>query len=327
MAMFKNKKIIITIGIVLLLAVVFLVIRARSSGVEVKTAKVVKNNILSTVSSSGLVRANSVKLGSARMAGRVEWVGVEEGDRVRKGQVLVKLDGFDQAFKEYERLKGLHSKGFVSDLELERAKTAVENAQVVAPFAGMVAEKAVTPGEAISPGVPVMTVVDIDNPWVEVQIDEVDIAKVRTGQRVRFTTDAFQDEEFFGKIIWLNKKAELKKVGGRVRMDEEDLVFRGKVEFEDGSGLLRPGMSVYVEVITGEKKDVLTVPREAVTLREGKRVVFSVQKGRARQKKVELGIKDAEKVEIVKGLSLGEQVAASNLDKLRDKMSVKPLEE
>ena len=88
----------------------------------------------------------------------MDWVGVEEGDRVRKGQVLVKLDGFEQANKEYERLKKLHAKGFVSDLELERAKTMVDNARVVAPFSGIVTEKAVVPGEAISPGIPVMTV-------------------------------------------------------------------------------------------------------------------------------------------------------------------------
>jgi RND family efflux transporter MFP subunit len=321
--MLKNKKWLIGIVVVLIIIVLLVFLRLRGGSEEVKVAEVKKGNILSTISASGLVRANSVELGSARMAGRVEWVGVEEGDRVRRKQVLVKLDGYDQAKKEYNRLYKLHAQGFVSDLELERAKTAVDNAKIVAPFAGIVAEKSVTPGEAISPGVPVITVVDIDNPWVEIQVDEVDIAIARVGQKVRFTTDAFPDKEFFGKIVWINKKAELKKVGGRVRMDEEDLVFRGKVRFLDGKKMLRPGMSVYAEIITGEKKGVLVVPREAVTLRTGKRVVFVVNKDRSWEKIVELGIKDAEKVEISKGLSLGEKVAISNLDKLKDKERVK----
>ncbi|MEE8637548.1 MAG: efflux RND transporter periplasmic adaptor subunit, partial [Candidatus Margulisiibacteriota bacterium] len=231
------------------------------------------------------------------------------------------------ANKEYKRLKKLHAKGFVSDLELERAKTAVDNARVMAPFSGIVAEKTIIPGEAVSPGMPVMTVVDIDNPWIEIQVDEVDIAVAKVGQRIRFTTDAFQDQEFFGRITWINKKAELKKVGGRVRLDEEDLVFRGKVKFENGREVLRTGMSVYVEIITGEKKNVLVVPREAITLRQGKKVVFVIKGNKAWQKEVGLGIKDAEKVEILKGLSPGEKVAISNLDKLKDKERVKVLSE
>jgi multidrug efflux pump subunit AcrA (membrane-fusion protein) len=168
-----------------------------------------------------------------------------------------------------------------------------------------------------------MTVVDIYNPWVEIQVDEVDVAVARVGQRVRFTTDAFPDDEFFGRITWINKKAELKKVGGRVRLDEEDLIFRGKVKFEDGSDKLRPGMSVYAEIITGEKKDVVAAPREAITLREGKRIAFVIKNGRAMIKEVELGIKDAEKVEILKGLKIGETVAVSNLDNLKDKARVR----
>ncbi len=321
--MFKNKKILIGIGVVLVIIIAFVVIRARGRSVEVKVASVEKSNILSTISSSGIVRANTVKLGVAQMAGRVDWVGAEEGQRVRKNQVLVKLDGYDQAKREYKRLKVLHNKGFVSDLELERAETVLDNTQIIAPFSGIVTEKAVVRGEAVSPGVPVVTVIDVDHPWIEIQVDEVDIAEVKMRQQVRFTTDAFPDKEFFGRITWINKNAELKKVGGRVRFDEEDLVFRAKVKFEDGRGVLKPGMTVYAEIITGEKKDVVAAPREAITMRVGKRIVFVVKNDRTRLKEVELGIKDAEKVEIIKGLSVGEVVAISNLDNLKDKTKVK----
>ncbi|MBU0672242.1 MAG: efflux RND transporter periplasmic adaptor subunit [Candidatus Margulisbacteria bacterium] len=319
----KNKKLVIGLVIVLVIVIGIVIIRTRSGGVEIKVGKVSRGNILSMVSASGLVRANSVKLGTAMAAGRVDWVGVEEGSRVYRGQTLLKLDGFNQAEKEHKRLQQLHDQGFVSDLELERAKTVMDNARVVAPFSGIVAEKAVIPGEAISMGVPVLTVVDIDNPWVEIQVDEVDVGVVKVGQRVRFTTDAFPDQEFFGQITWLNKKAELKKVGGRVRFDEEDQVFRGKVKFEDGSDLLRPGMTVYAEIITGEKKDVVVAPREAITLRSGKRIAFVIKNDRARSVEVELGLKDAEKVEILKGLSVGQTVAVSNLDNIKEKSKVK----
>ena len=317
-------------GLIALIAAIafsgFVYWRLKGSALEVKGASVARGKILDTVSASGMVEAESVKVGSARMAGRVEWVGVKEGDRVSKGQVLVKLDGYESAEKEYERMKKLHEQGFASDLELERAKTAMENARIVAPISGMITELSVIPGEAISPGTPIMTLVDFYHPWLEIQVDEVDISKVKLGQRVKFTTDAFPGQEFFGKIVWINNKAELKKVGGRVRLDEESMVFRAKVEFEDGKEILKPGMSVYAEVIVGDKENVLVIPREAVTLREGKKVVFVIRKGYAEERSVELGIKDAEKVEVLQGLELGEKVAITNLDKLKDRVRVKELE-
>lgn len=323
-ATLKNKKVVIGGGIVGVFFLLFIVMRGCSGSLpEVKVGEVTTGRILNTISSSGLVRSNSVKLGAATMSGRVDWVAVEEGDRVSRGQVLVKLDGYDQARKEYNRLKKLHAQGYVSDSELERAKTMVNNVAIIAPISGIVSEKAVIPGEAVSPGVPVMTVVDIDNPWLEIQIDEVDIAKVAVGQKVKFSTDAYQDESFIATITWINKKAELKKVGGRVRMDEEDLVFRGKAKFTDGKGKLRPGMSVYAEVIIGEKNNVIVVPRSAVTLKGGKRIVYRLLGKKAKLTELEIGLKDAEQVEVLKGLSVGQKVAISNLDKIKDGKKVK----
>jgi RND family efflux transporter MFP subunit len=321
--MFKNWKTIFVVLIIVAIILGFVFARLSVRGVEAKTARVSKGNILSTISASGVVKTDSVELGSAKMAGRVEWVGADEGSHVTKGQVLVKMDGYDQAMREYNRLEELHKNGFISDLELEHGETAVENARIVAPFSGIVTEKTVIGGEAVSPGSPIITIVDIDNLWIEVQIDEVDIGQVKVNQRVRFTTDAYPDREFFGKINWINYKAELKKVGGRVRLDEEDLVFRGKVIFENGSKILKPGMSVYAEIVVGEQVGVIVVPREAITLSGGKNIVYVIKHSKAMRREVVLGVKDAEKVKILSGLSPGEIVAVSNLDKLKDGERVK----
>ncbi|MFH1542302.1 MAG: efflux RND transporter periplasmic adaptor subunit [bacterium] len=317
----RNKKLIIgaIVGFFFLLLVIM---KMRGGQIEIQTATVGQGNILTTISASGMVESRSVKLGSAQMAGRVDWIGVAEGDEVAAGQILVKLDGYSQARREYLRIEELHANGFASDLEKERAKTAMTNAAVFAPFSGLISEKAVTIGEAVSPGVPLIGLVDTKNPWAEIQIDEVDIAAVSVGDRVRFTTDAYPDKEIFGKITWINREAQLKKVGGRVRMDEEDLVFRAKVEF-DNAKELKTGMSVYAEIITGEKKNVVVVPRDAVTLREGKKVVFVVGRGKVDQVEVQIGAKDMVKVEVLSGVAEGAEVAVSNLSKLRDKAKIK----
>jgi RND family efflux transporter MFP subunit len=316
--MFKDKRIKIGLTVAAILALLFMGYRCNRSRVEVAFAKVERGNILSTVSASGLINADSADLGSGRISGRVDWVGVKEGDRVYAGQILVQFDGYWEAYKEYNRMAKLHAQGFVSERDFEKAKNELEAACIVAPIAGIVTKKSVIVGETVSPGLPVITVVATDRPWAEIQIDEVDISKVQLEQRVRFTTDAYPDKYYYGKIYWINKAAELKKVGGRVRGDEEDLVFRAKVELEDTKGELRAGMSVYAEVIVGEKQGVLVVPREAVTLRDGKNVVFLIKGSRAKQVTVEVGLRDPEKVEILKGLAEGDKVAVTNLDKLKD---------
>ncbi|MBU0502336.1 MAG: efflux RND transporter periplasmic adaptor subunit [bacterium] len=321
--MFKNKKVMIGVGVTAIILLLFVFSKMVGGGVEVKAVDVKREKILSTVSASGMIEANSVNLGSAQMAGRVGWIGVKEGDRVQAGQILIKLEGYTQAAREYTRLLSLYRQGFVSQRDLEQAKLNMQNAAVTAPISGIVTEKAVTLGETVSPGMPVLTVVDIDNPWVEIQVDEVDIAKIKIGQRVRFTTDAYQEKEFFGTVTWINKEAGLKKVGGRVRMDEEDLIFRARVEFEDGSEVLKPNMSVYAEIITGEKDDVLTVPREAIALSAGKRVIYVISSSRVKLVEAELGLKDLEKVEILSGLKEGQKVAVSSLDKLKDGAKIK----
>ncbi len=321
--LWQNKKVRLGTYIFGIFILLIMILRSCTGGIKIDVAEAKIANLFTTVSVSGMVKSNSVDLGSAQMAGRVDWIGVKEGDKVRQGQLLMTFDGYDQVKKEYDRLRSLHAKGFVSDLELEKARTAVKNASVVAPIAGVVTDRAVDVGESVSPGYSVMTVVDTDNPWSEIQIDEVDIAKVKIGQKVKLTTDAFQDKEVYGEIIWLNKEAELKKVGGRVRPDEEDLVFRAKVKFQDDEKMLKPGMSVYAEVIVGEKKNVLTVSRNAVTLRSGKKVVFVLKGRRVKEIEVKIGAKDIEKVEVNSGLAKGEKVAVSNLDDLKNNSKVK----
>ncbi|PIS28563.1 hypothetical protein COT42_07600 [Candidatus Saganbacteria bacterium CG08_land_8_20_14_0_20_45_16] len=321
--MLKNKKLLIGLGAVGVILLLIIVFRVAGGAVSVKVVEVKLAKILSTVSASGIVQANSVKLGVGGAGGRVGWIGVEEGDMVEAGQILIKLEGFNQASREYSRLKDLYSQGFASQLDLERAKRNLENSGVISPIAGIVTDKAVTLGEAVAPGMAVMTVVDTAHPWVEIQVDEVDISKIKVGQKVRFTTDAYQDKEFFGEITRINKEAGLKKVGGRIRMDEEDLVFRAKVEFMDGSEILKPNMSVYAEVIIGEKDNALIVPREAIALSAGKRVIYVVEGRRVKLVEANLGLKDLEKVEILSGLKDGQKVAISSLDKLKDGAKIK----
>jgi multidrug efflux pump subunit AcrA (membrane-fusion protein) len=112
-------------------------------------------------------------------------------------------------------------------------------------------------------------------------------------------------------------------VGGRVKMDEEDKIFRAKVLFDDKDYKLKVGMTVNADIITERRPGLLIIPREAVFSRNNSQEVYLIDRNVAREKTVELGSKDPDNVEIKKGLKDGEIVAITNIDKLKNGSLVK----
>jgi RND family efflux transporter MFP subunit len=194
---------------------------------------------------------------------------------------------------------------------------------IKSPIAGSVSRVDAKAGESVLPGNDIISVVDQKETWVELQIDEIDIAEVSVGQQVRIYTDAYADQVFLGKVAWKSPEAELKKVAGNIKMDEEDLVFRAKVVLLSGKKILKPGMSVTGEIVTHKKAGVLVIPREAIFVSDNKSYVFVAVKGKARKKEITLGSRDPDNVEVIRGISSGETIAISNLAKLKDKGAVK----
>jgi len=151
MALSKKKKLLIFAGFFLFLLLLFIVTLSKDSGrtVMVQTDKVKKGDITSIVSGSARIQPEvQVKI-SAKVSGQIVRLGVEEGDRVRKGQFLVQLDqeyyqaaaeqaesnlkfakaGYAKALNEYTRSKKLYEDNLISESELDNAKSSYEQAQ------------------------------------------------------------------------------------------------------------------------------------------------------------------------------------------------------
>jgi HlyD family secretion protein len=177
-----------------------------------------------------------------------------------------------------------------------------------APFNGVVADVTTEVGEWITPsppGLPIPPVIVLLDPnaiYVSAPMDEVDVAKVRVGQPVRITLDAYPGRSFAGKVT---------RVAPYV-MDvvEQNRTFEIDAEFDDTAFArqLLPGTSTDVEVILDAHEDVLRIPSYA--LLEGNRVLV-VADGRLVARQIETGLKNWQYVEVKKGLSLGDPVVVS----------------
>jgi membrane fusion protein (multidrug efflux system) len=162
-----------------------------------------------------------------KVGGMIKEVYVKSNDMVEKGQKLVSLDTtdyeisrtnvsatYDKTKSDFDRINQLYAQGMVSKQEYEHAKAAYESAQaafakenqnisyttLTAPATGMIGKKNAEPGQVIAPGQSLMVVVPLDGLYVVANIKETDIGKIKQGQDVEVSLDAFKGKHFKGKV-------------------------------------------------------------------------------------------------------------------------------
>lgn len=195
--------------------------------------------------------------------------------------------------------------------QVRQARTRLEQLQLRSPAAGVVEWEQLEGGELVTPGQVILRVSNPDRIYVELLLNEGDRAQARLGTAVQVTSDAYPGQTFMGKLKAIESQAFLKRELRNSPTQDEDRVFRARVQLDQGAGKLFPGMSVFAQVVLAERKDVLTIPRGACINREGQWVVFRVEGGRARRQAVEIGQKDNTQVEITRGLSEGDRLVAN----------------
>ncbi len=193
-------------------------------------------------------------------------------------------------------------------IEAARARTAALAARrtkltVTAPFAGVITKKTCEIGESKLPGGALLILADPSSAYVEAQIDEADAAKVRVGQAVRLSPEAFRGETFSGKVSGVRPTVEASREVSRANTIS--------IAVTSAPRPLRLGMSVDVEVITGGKENVLLVPSAALMERDAKKFVYAVSGGRIVRRDVTAGISNWDRTEILSGVSPGEDVVTS----------------
>ena len=239
----------------------------------------------------------------------------------------------DNAKKDHESSKELYEKNLISDEKWRDAQNALKLAQinydsaleqhqlveeigiqetklkVTAPASGMIIHKNVEEGEMVvssesySGGTVLITIADLSRMIILTDINEVDIGKISLGREAKMTIDAFPDKKFGGKITHISPMATIGNNNIRI--------FQVKVSIEDNLKELRPGMSANVTIIGKTRKNVVTIPIQAIFQDDdGNDIVYVVKSDTLITSAiVKIGINDLQKVEILKGVAEGDTIS------------------
>ena len=282
----------------------------------------------------GTLRADESVIVRPEVAGEIEKVHFQEGERVAAGQVLFTLDdalvradlneanaNLENARRAYKRATELAQKQLIAgaDLDTTRAELDVNQARAAsarthldktvirAPFAGVTGLRNVSAGDYVNVGQELVQLVRLDPIELDLRAPEVVLSSLAVGQKVLFGVDAYRDERFEAKVVAIAPTVD---AGGR------SVALRASLENPDLK--LRPGMSARVRITLSTTAKALLVPEQAIWPMGEQKTVFVIQGGKAKQVPVELGTRLPGQVEVTSGLKDGDEVVVTGQLKLQD---------
>lgn len=275
------------------------------------TTRVQRRSIVHSITATGNVSpARQVDMRFGRN-GRVQEVHVAPGDRVEEGQLLVTLDNREPELA-YFRARNAYEIALIDaapnvvrerEIDMQLSMEALEQTRLRAPFAGVVIDVAVEPGQSVGTNDIVVEIVDDSAFEVRVAVDELDIARVERGQSVNIRLDADPGKARQGFVDHISLIANMQ--GNLVTVPVT-------VRFAEADDFLRPGYTATLQIVVAEARDVLVVPVEAIWEEGNVRTVNRIVDGEAQPTPVETGLSDGGWVEIRSGLEFGDEVIALN---------------
>jgi membrane fusion protein (multidrug efflux system) len=277
----------------------------------------------------------------ARVPGVVLAIPAEEGDLVRAGDVLLRIQDdeyrhrvtlaeidVENNLRRFERVQQMFEQGLMAAEELDTARRDLRAAEaslelarlelsytkVEAPFTGRVVTRAVDVGQTVANGTALFTLADTDRLLARVHIPAREFRRIRTDQPVVLRVPSTGD-----------------RLDGRIDLvspvvDAESGTIKVTIEVRDYPPTARPGDFVEVSIVTDRHDDTLLVPRIAVVTERGQRHVYVVDKGVAQRRTVEIGFEDDDAMEILSGIEDGEPVVVQGQRALRDGQPVEVLD-
>ena len=258
---------------------------------------------------------------------RIEKIMVEVGDVVRKGQQLVKMEStqlatslaqLDNLKIELERVKALYQSGGVSKQQLDQlqmqydvAKKSAENLKdniyLTSPINGIITARNFDNGD-VAAGQPILQVMQINPVKLKINIPESFYNNVKKGMQVTAKTEIFGEEEFAGTVSLIYPT-----------IDPLTRTFTCEVKVNNANSKLKPGMFGRVELNLGKAATIM-VSDKAVVKQSGSndKYIFVENNGVVEYRKVQLGRRIEDKIEIISGIADGENVVITGQSKLMD---------
>lgn len=317
---------------------------ARPPAVEVARVELIK--LTDDAQAVGSLRSRQGVMVRPEVSGRVTQLNFRDGDRVRKGQLLVQLDDqlplaqVQQAQAElsiaqanHKRNQELVAQNFISqrsvdesaaNLQVAQAKLSLAQAQaarlrIVAPFDGIAGIRSVNQGDYLKDGADIVNIEDIAAIFVDFRLPERFQTKIQRGQRAVVDIDALPGRKFTAVVQAIDPLVDAngRSVGVRGCIDNRALH-------------LRPGMFARVTAVFGERDNARVIPEEAIVPQGGRQTVIKLVDGPdgdskiAQRVEVKVGIRRPGRVEITEGLQAGDLVVTAGHQRVqRDGMAVR----
>ena len=310
----------------------------------VEVAKVEKAMLVDETQSVGSLRSFQGVMLRPEVGGRVSQVLFKDGQKVKKGQILVQFDDqlpaaqLAQAKAElsiaqanHTRNQELVSQNFISKRSLDESDAALQVAQaklalaqatlqrlkVLAPFDGTAGLRQINVGDYLKDGTDMVNVEDIEAVLLDFRLAERFQAKIKPGQKAQVSMDALPGRKFTAIIQAIDPliDANGRSVGVRGCIDNRQMQ-------------LRPGMFARVNAVFGERDDALVIPEEAIVPQGGRATVLRVVPGPNKDEliservTVKIGIRQPGRVEILEGLSMGDSVVVAGQQRLQKEGTV-----
>jgi len=178
--------------------------------------------------------------------------------------------------------------------------------EIASPINGVVADRKINVGEVVEPTTVVCTVIDLRTVWVDGEIYEGDLARVRQGMPVEVKVKAYPTQAFMGKVIFISRALDPTRRTAKVR-----------TEVSNPREELKPGMLAEIRLVTGERPNVVLVPESAILDDVGRKLVYVENESGFVERDVKAGVSIAGKTEIKEGLKPGEIVVTRGTWELR----------
>ncbi|MFH1185726.1 MAG: efflux RND transporter periplasmic adaptor subunit [Chloroflexota bacterium] len=227
---------------------------------------------------------------------RIKYVGGQQVPEIRwyKGyvdeQTIQKADNslalrkaeLDDAQRLYERLKDGPNPDDVAAAQanVDAAQALLDTARILAPIDGTVTQANPLVGDHAAAGAPAFRVDDLSHLLVDVEVSEIDINSVRSGQPVLLALDAVSSKSYHGTV---------EQVAQAGDTSSGAVIFTVTVRMTDADGAVKPGMTAAVNIIVNQMEDQLLIPNRAVRLVDGERVVYVLKEGRPEPVAITLG--------------------------------------
>lgn len=307
--------------------------RAAAPAVPVEVAKARSAKVTTDIRSIGSLQSDESVQVASEVAGRIQEIRFKEGEHVKAGDVLVKLDDalvsasqaemearLQLANSNYDRAQRLQQSGSGTARSLDEAvaerntSTALLNLQrvqlakhtITAPFDGVVGLRSVSNGAYIAVGTGLVNLEKIDTLKVDFKVPEIHLGSIAVGQSVDIAVDAIPNRTFTATVYAIDPMVDVngRALSVRARLPNTDLT-------------LRPGLFVRVVVEGLDTRSAVFVPESAIVPRGQERLVWVIEDGKAVEKKVKLGQRIAGEVEVLGSIAGGASVVTAGQGRLR----------